>query len=519
MLPGPLSPAVHPLGEGHSPADVTPPEVVTVSTPKGPVSIAWEAGTSSSAHGLGVFFIQFLHESGLWEAFCARCPLTRTSPNAPSLATVLGSLLLTILSGANRYRHVEAIRGDTVLPQLLGMDRILSTDAMLRAVKVLAADDRGQAWVADLLLESLLPVVSKAPWILDLDSTVVTVYGKQGGSAVGYNPTKKGRPSYSYHSFLIGGLRLPLDVEARPGNESHGVHGAEALWRLLDHRLPAAGQPWCIRGDISYGNETIISGCEDRRRDFLFKLRRSHGVKAIIDAPDTGEHTWVDAGQGWHGRELQARLGTWTNERRAIVLRRPLDHLKTPVIGGHQTTICAAELCPHDGHEYAVLVTSLKHPIATIAQFYRDRADCENTFADLKNDWAWGGFTTQDQGRNQLMARLVALVYTWWNIFVRQISPLAHREGHVSRPLLLHGIARTTTHGRTTTVHLISHHAKAAQIIAALNATVTRIKDLAAASAKQLAAGLRPNRWTAIIEAIFEPLLRANVGPPQAIGG
>jgi hypothetical protein len=79
--------------------------------------------------------------------------------------------------------------------------------------------------------------------------------------------------------------------------------------------------------------------------------------------------------------------------------------------------------------------------------------------------------------------------------------------------------ARTTTHGCTTTVHLISHHAKAAQIITALNATVTRIKDLAAASAKQLAAGIRTNRWTAIIEAIFEPLLRANVGPPQAIKG
>jgi len=45
---------------------------------------------------------------------------------------------------------------------------------------------------------------------------VVTVYGKQGGSAVGYNPTKKGRPSYSYHAFIIGGLRLPLEVEARP---------------------------------------------------------------------------------------------------------------------------------------------------------------------------------------------------------------------------------------------------------------------------------------------------------------
>ena len=52
--------------------------------------------------------------------------------------------------------------------------------------------------------------------------------------------TKKSCPSYRYHSFLIGGLRLPLEVEARPGTESHGVHGAEALWRLLDRRLRGA---------------------------------------------------------------------------------------------------------------------------------------------------------------------------------------------------------------------------------------------------------------------------------------
>ena len=508
---------MHPSGDGISPADVTPPEVVTVTTPHGPVTIAWEAGTSSSAHGMGVFFIQFLHETGLWAAFCARCPLARTSPNAPDIKTVLGSLLLTILSGANRYRHVESIRGDAVLPQLLGMDRILGTDAMLRAVKALALDPRGQAWVADLLLESLLPVVTKAPWILDLDSTVVTVYGKQGGSAVGYNPTKKGRPSYSYHSFIIGGLRLPLDVEARPGNESHGSHGAEALWQLLDHRLPAAGQPWCIRGDISYGNDTFLAGCEARRRVFLFKLRRSRGVKAMIDAVDDGTHTWVDAGQGWFGREIHAKLGTWAQERRIIILRKPTVRLHPDRIAPAQQTLFEAELCPDDGHEYAVLVTSLKHPIATVAQFYRDRADCENTFADLKNDWSWGGFTTQDQGRNQLMARLVALVYTWWNIFTRQLSPLAHREGHVSRPLLLHGIARTTTHGRKTTIHLTSLHAKAEQIITALNAVTVHIATLAEASAKQLAEGLIPNRWTTIIGAIFEPLLAARAGPQQAL--
>ena len=158
MLPASSTSTQLPSGEVFLSADVTLPEVVTVSTPKGPVTIAWEEGTSTSAHGLGVFFFQFLHEAGLREAFRSRCPLVRTSPNAPSLATMLGSLLLTILSRANRYRHVESIRGDTVLPELLGMDRILSTDAMLRAVRALADHERGQDWVADVLFGIKLTV-------------------------------------------------------------------------------------------------------------------------------------------------------------------------------------------------------------------------------------------------------------------------------------------------------------------------------------------------------------------------
>jgi hypothetical protein len=34
------------------------------------------------------------------------------------------------------------------------------------------------------------------------------------------------------------------------------------------------------------------------------------------------------------------------------------------------------------------LVTSLDNEILTMGQLYRDRADCENTFDELKNQWA-----------------------------------------------------------------------------------------------------------------------------------
>lgn len=40
--------------------------------------------------------------------------------------------------------------------------------------------------------------------------------------------------------------------------------------------------------------------------------------------------------------------------------------------------------------EYVVLVTNADYSLETLSQLYRDRADCENDFDELKNQWGWG---------------------------------------------------------------------------------------------------------------------------------
>jgi hypothetical protein len=94
-----------------------------------------------------------------------------------------------------------------------------------------------------------------------------------------------------------------------------------------------------------------------------------------------------------------------------------------------------------DAYEYGVLVTSLEEEVLTLAQLYRDRADSENPFDELKNQWGWAGFTTRDLPRCQLMARFIALIYNWWSVFVRLAEPDRHLEAVTSRPLLLSAIA------------------------------------------------------------------------------
>ena len=99
----------------------------------------------------------------------------------------------------------------------------------------------------------------------------------------------------------------------------------------------------------------------------------------------------------------------------------------------------------------------------------------ENGFDELKNQWGWGGFTTRDLTRCRHMARLIALTYNWWSLFVRLADPDHHREAITSRPPLLHGVARQTHHAGQTRLTVTSHHGRREAVVAALRLAARRL--------------------------------------------
>ena len=103
-------------------------------------------------------------------------------------------------------------------------------------------------------------------------------------------------------------------------------------------------------------------------------------------------------------------------------------------------------------------MTSLDSEILTLGQLNRDRANCENVFDELKNQWGRGCFTTRDLTRCRLLAGMIALIYNWWSLFVRLADPEHHREAITSRPLLLSAIAPRTQHAGQVTLTVSSTH-------------------------------------------------------------
>ena len=353
------------------------------------------------------------------------------------------------------------------------------------------------------------------PWILDVDTTVKPLYGRQEGAVVGYNPHKPGRPSHTYHTYAIAELRLMLEVEVQAGNQHASKHSAPGLWALLA-RLGRTAWPCLLRGDCDWGTEANMSRAEREGLPYLFKLRLTRNAQRLIERA-MAEPGWVTAGHGWQGKQSTLRLVGWSRHRRVILLRRPIERTVAMVTGdgsGRQLDLYFGEITADPAakvFEYAVLVTSLPDEVLTVAQLYRDRATGENNFDELKNHWGWGGFTTQDLQRCRLMARIVALIYNWWSLFVRLADPHQHTEAITSRPLLLYGVGRQTRHANQTTITVTSTHGKAGHVRRMLAEVVTFFKSL-----RPIAEQLSDlQRWYRILSrALVKYLNGRQLGPP-----
>jgi hypothetical protein len=447
-------------------------EALGVESLGGRVQVRWNQCETATAFGQMAYFAEFLNLTGLYRRWIESCPLHFTSPNGSKVVDVLGTLFLSVLSGHWRYAHIAALRADGVSACVLGMNTVVSEDTVRRAL--MAMDETASMnWLQNHLDASVLPLLL-APWILDTDVTVKPLYGKQEGAVVGYNPHKPGRPSHAYHTYQMAGLRLMLGVTVAPGNASHANTTLPGLIELIEH-LPQEKRPALVRGDCGQGGEPTMAALEARGVHYLFKLRLTKNVKRYIERMFATPE-WVDAGQGWQGREGSIQLSGWSCARRIVILRRALQG-EMLLTDPQQLHLAFVEKdVPAKGYEYAVLVTDLDYEVHAIAQLYRDRGDAENAFDELKNQWGWGGFTTQDMKRCQLTAMTVALAYNWWSLFVRLAHPKARLEAITSRPLLLSGIGRLTSHAGQAQLSITPMHAQARHARTMLTKVSERLK-------------------------------------------
>jgi hypothetical protein len=269
--------------------------------------------------------------------------------------------------------------------------------------------------------------------VADWDSTVITRYGSQEDAAIGYNPQKPGRPSHHPLACVIGGTRLCLHMEWRKGNSvsaSGWIEAMEKVWRspLAQHRIRLN------RGDIGFGQEAIMAWHEQgtgKRPSYLFKLKLTFNVKKAI-----AKIHWDD----WQGK---------SNEGLVQLAEIKLKPLNESPQGGFW------KQCKEDFSAYVTNLTVEEADAFQIVQLYRQRADAENVFDELKNQWGFSGFCSQNAAVSQSSARMLLLVYNLWSLFLRVLKNQGgHTEAITSRYELLLIPAKLVLSGRRKTVKL-----------------------------------------------------------------
>jgi hypothetical protein len=132
-------------------------------------------------------------------------------------------------------------------------------------------------------------------------------------------------------------------------------------------------------------------------------------------------------------------------------------------------------------------VTNLESGEATpeqVALLYAQRADTENVFDELKNQWGFRGFCSGRAVVTELAARLVLLTYNLWSLFTRLmgLNPGHHTEAIKSRRDFLFMAAPVVESGRQRTVKL----AVKAEWWQVLKGCYERLRTWLAATAPQL---------------------------------
>ncbi|GBU20298.1 hypothetical protein R80B4_00174 [Fibrobacteres bacterium R8-0-B4] len=398
---------------------------IKFDTHGGQIHIERTAKTITPCGGLAAFS-SFLSSLRIIELLVDSCPIQRSSNNATPIRDILVGFILMCVQEGKRFKHIRYVQHDRAIGKIFGIERRIPGDDTVRRFFASIDSEAGREWLYK--AQEIIYRALNTEYILDWDSTVTTRYGEQEYVAIGYNPQKHGRGSHHPLVCSVAGLRLCLDMDFRPGDSSSSDGWIAMMERLLSH-IPPDRWPSINRADVGFCSEKFLSWHEAdvNRPRYLFKLRKTALVKGAIS--EVKEADWQGSASvaALQLAEARLKLHGWSNERR-VVLGRRLISLESPDE--------SQSLFGYSKYEYYAWVTNLssqQFEAFQIADLYQKRADCENIFDELKNQWGFSGFCSHDKNVTELAGWLTLLSYNLWSLFVRFFSGRNHQEAITSR--------------------------------------------------------------------------------------
>lgn len=329
--------------------------------------------------------------------------------NRYSISEEILALIYPMMLGFGRLETAHLLKHNGVFQYLTGLPTYPNPTTLRRFLLRMAplALPRLRKLHDKVLLEMILKPVPPTRVIFDLDSTVLTVYGNQEGAEIGYNPVKRGRPSYHPLLCFNGITKDFWHGELRPG-DSHTATGAIELLKACFDKLPLSVKGVSIRADKGFYDHTTAEYLEDKKANFVIVAKLTKPLKKRLPHLSYQKYS-----SGIETSEFQYQPINWNREYRFVVIRRPIE----------QEPSAQLTLFTIGKYSYQVIVTNMNLNPLNTWKFYNKRAGIELIIKELKEDYSIGKIPTKYFAANEAYFHILLFAYNLINWFKRLYLP------------------------------------------------------------------------------------------------
>lgn len=198
-----------------------------------------------------------------------------------SLSQMALAVMYPIVLGLDRLENASLLRSDTTFHYLTGLPSYPDPQSLRRFLLHAPPEFRRHLHrFNDRLLQHFIHRPEhRSRLILDLDSTVVTVFGFQEGAEVGYNPRYRGKRSYDPLLCLEANSSFLWDTELRCGDAGTWT-GSSGVLASCFLSLPSDIREVRIRADAGFGYNAVLETLEQGGAQYAVVARMNSLAQA-----------------------------------------------------------------------------------------------------------------------------------------------------------------------------------------------------------------------------------------------
>lgn len=309
-----------------------------------------------------------------------------------------------IVLGIERISHLDSWGSDALLPLIRGHEKLPHSTTVFRHLE--SFTDRNLRELERVQAEAMRRGMNPSEnAVLDMDSTVITVYGNQERSEKGYNPHKRGRPSYNLKAGFINGREM-VSLRLDPGNTVSSTGFAEFLEGCLSS-LPEHVKVRKLRLDRGYYSDRNLSLLEDKGLSYVVKVPCYPSL--IRKAMELSSSAWKEVTDEG---EFCLPLRTWVSEMRYNGRRLLIKRVLVEEDDNNHDQLFE----PGERYEFSFYATNIDGEPWEIIGFYYQRATVENRIKEAKLGFSLDKLPSGLFMVNVVYLHFVMLAYNllWW---------------------------------------------------------------------------------------------------------